>query len=288
MAARAARSMSVKSLPSRLNAGSVLEQVWKNLPAIPHFKDGYWEGMWPKIQIEGVRYGFLGSMGLLSVAFMRFTYGASTLVIGFLPYDVHASMGHVSGFLSAGALAGGLYKFNQFFHMDPVQVHNLAFALAKRDFWLERQLSGNIRCDSRFSYTAKPAEVFLVDLDLKTTRLPLFLRPYFKQYAMKPGNIQLVFEIQGEAGKVLICCFAEKKLFGDYEVKSMYGKFLEKGQVFSIVGNGENLQDPSDVLQQIFQEESSGKDSDVPAASAFRLQVGMRGPSSSFAGISKY
>ncbi|EKX53421.1 hypothetical protein GUITHDRAFT_133139 [Guillardia theta CCMP2712] len=276
--------MSVKSLPNRLDVKSVWQQVKRNLPAIPRFQEGYWEAMWPKIQIEGARYGLMGSVGLFSVALMRLTYNASTLIIGFLPYDVHASMGHVTGFASAGALAGGLYKFNQFFYIDPVQVHKIAFALAKRDFWLERKLGGKIRCDSRFSYAAKPAEIVLVDLDLKRTRVPEFMRPYFKEFATKSGSVKLVFE--GEAGKVLICCDVEKGLFRDYEVKSMHGKFLENGQVFSFLGNDENCQDPSEFLQQILQEESSGdKASKAPA---FRLQLGMRGPSSSFTGVSKY
>ena len=181
MTARTTRSISVKSLPNRLDVKSVWQHLKRNLPAIPRFQEGYWEDMWPKIQIEGARYGLLGSVGLFSVAFMRLTYNASTLIIGFLPYDVHASMGHVTGLASAGALAGGLYKFNQVFYIDPVQVHNIAFALAKRDFWLERNLGGKIRCDSKFSYAATVdfRSVFLSRISLMCMCLLSSLRRSF-------------------------------------------------------------------------------------------------------------
>ena len=181
-------TVSTKQQP---RARRLLQALLARLPGMRAVPAGYWEALWPRLQIEAARYGLAGGGGLGALLLLKLSMGVSTFLVEFLPYSWHASAGATGGLLCGASVAALFSAADRFLSLHASDLQRHCFATVRKDFFVERALGGAVHAGGAMTSAVTPAEIYLTERSA-----PGFL----KAYALRYGSVDLVFTIYGPAG----------------------------------------------------------------------------------------
>lgn len=176
---------------------------------------GYWEETWPRLQIEAARYGLSGGAGLGSLFLLNFSMSVSTFLVEFLPFSWHAASGATGGVVSCASVAALVAAVDRLVSLDPNELRRHCFETVRRDFFIERALGGAVTLGPAMTSSVTPAELYLVE-----RKTPGFL----KDYAFRPGSVEIVFRVDGPAGGAVVVCEGVKAI-GTWKLSKVVVQF---------------------------------------------------------------
>ena len=203
-----------KKPPARSPAALVWSML-SRIPGVPRFSPGFWEAAWPRIQVEGARYGLSGGAVGGSLLLLKFNLGVSVFLVDFLPFSWHASAGATGGLVATAATTAAVVGVDRVFSLHPEGLQRLCFSKVAQDFFVERALGGAVELGPSLTYRVTPAELYLTE-----RKTPGFL----KNYAFRPGSVEAVFRVQGPDGGASVLCEG-KKTSGGWHVRTLAIEF---------------------------------------------------------------
>mmetsp|Transcript_4674 Transcript_4674/g.7516 ORF Transcript_4674/g.7516 Transcript_4674/m.7516 type:complete len:303 (-) Transcript_4674:22-930(-) len=207
------RNMATTS-PTKPGPMQTISKMFAAIPSLPHVPrvpENYWEETWPRLQIEAARYGIIAAAAGGSLYLFNFAMGVANFFVTVPAGKAGVALIYGTGAGTAAAIGGGVILANRVISVNPDELKELAFALVKRDFLIERQLGGSLQLGPVNASMVNSAKIVLKD------------RPgsyYLRDFDWKNGDAKIAFQVVGSAGWAMVTCKATKAM-GSYNIEQL-------------------------------------------------------------------